>query len=147
MHANGRIGGARTPGNKAHTRPAGKFSVRLSHKGGTPLLAVDDELDLVGVAMKAVKHCQITFARHAKHLLDTLRDQALNQQVAGNSLGHGFAAPARIRLPTPNAATTPSIRVRAAPSNVAAYQPRSIIRPNSSGDRAKPTSSPEYTSP
>ncbi len=52
-----------------------------------------------------------------------------------------------LRLPTPSAATTLSARTTAAPKSVAPYQPRSMNAPNKIGDRAKPTSSPEYTMP
>jgi GNAT superfamily N-acetyltransferase len=55
----------------------------LSHEGGATLLAVDDEVDLVGVAVKAVQHGQIALARYTKRVRDALCHQAFDQPVAG----------------------------------------------------------------
>jgi len=60
----------------------------LGHEGGPALLAVDDELDVFAVAVKAVEHGQIALAGNAKGVGHALFDQALHQQVAGD-LGWG----------------------------------------------------------
>jgi hypothetical protein len=68
--------------------------------------------------------------------------------VFGKTIGKTAAWPqatarATVRWPTPKAATTLSNSTKAAPSNVAPYQPRSIKTPNKIGEMAKPTSKPE----
>ena len=60
----------------------------LGHESRAALLAVDDELDLIPVEVKAVQHRQITLARHPKRVRDSLGHKALHQQVASNFCCH-----------------------------------------------------------
>ena len=65
--------------HKADAGAAGELAMGLGHEGGTALLPVDDEFDLVGVGMKAVQRRKVALARHAKCVGDALGDQAFNQ--------------------------------------------------------------------
>ena len=58
----------------------------LRHEGSAPLLPVDDEANLVCMAVKAVQHGQVAFARYTKRVRDALCHQALDQQVAADCL-------------------------------------------------------------
>src|SRR5205814_834704 len=53
-------------------------------------LPARDEADLVAVLVEAVEHGHIAFARHTERGVDTLRDQGLDERVAGGPLGSGF---------------------------------------------------------
>ena len=125
------------------------------------------------MGMKAVEHREVAFTRHAERMGDALGNQAFNEKMAGNFFSHvlivprtGKARPRRgshpgvdgertscltqaaaVRRPTPSAAPTLSSSTSAAPASVAAYQPRSMKTPKTSGEMAKPTSRPEYTMP
>ena len=84
VHANRSVGGTGPARHKADTWTPGQSALRLGHEGSAALLPVDDEADLVAIAVKAVKHSQITFTGHAKGMRHALLNQALNQQVAGD---------------------------------------------------------------
>ena len=44
---------------------------------------------LLAVLVEAVEHGQVALAGHAEHGVDALRDQGLDQGMAGDSLRHG----------------------------------------------------------
>ena len=83
VHANRRVGSARSPRDHAYTRAARQFSMRLSHEGCAALLAAGDEPDLVPAGVQAIKHSQVTFPRHAECVADALCQQTINKKVAG----------------------------------------------------------------
>ena len=84
VHANRCVGGTGAARHKADTGAPGEPSLRIGHEGRTTLLPVDDEADLVAIAVKAVQHSQVAFTGHAKSMRHALLNQALNQQVAGD---------------------------------------------------------------
>ena len=59
----------------------------LRHIGGPAFLPVDDEADVLTLLVKTIENRQITFARYAKCVGDTLGHQALHQKVAANFCG------------------------------------------------------------
>ncbi len=61
--------------------------MRLGHERRAAFLAVDDEADLFAVSVKAVEHGQVALARHAEHERHALRDQAFDDQMAGQLAG------------------------------------------------------------
>ena len=83
VHADGGIGRARPARHKADARAAGEFARSLGHEGGTALLPVDDEFNIVFVGMKAVQHRQKTLPRNAKSVGHPLGNEAFDQQMAG----------------------------------------------------------------
>ena len=72
-----------------------QLAVRLGHVGRAALLAADDEADAVAVLVEAVEHGEEAFAGNAEGGVDALRDQRLDQGVAGGTdrcgSGHGAA--------------------------------------------------------
>jgi len=154
VHADRCIGGARAPGHEADAGAPGELALGLGHEGSAALLPVGDEADVPLVAVEAVEHGEVAFARHAKGVGDALGHEAFDEEVSGQLFGvhapilaeAGQADERRqtqVRRPTPTAATTDSPSTSAAPARVVAYQPRSISRPNRAGDSAKPRSRPE----
>ena len=89
VHADRRIGGPRSARHKTHAWPPGQPAVRLGHVGRSAFLAVDDELDFVGMPMKSVEHGKITFTGHTESMRHALGDKAFDQQVPAD-FGRGI---------------------------------------------------------
>jgi hypothetical protein len=53
--------------------------VGLGHEGGTALLAIDNELDVLAVVVKSVEHGQVAFAGDSKGVGYALFKQALHK--------------------------------------------------------------------
>jgi hypothetical protein len=53
--------------------------MRLGHESSAPLLAVNDELDVITVKVKAIEYGQVTFPWHPKSVCHALCYQALDQ--------------------------------------------------------------------
>ncbi len=84
VHADRRIGRARSARDEAYARPPRDARVRVGHEGGAAFLSVDDEADRIAVRMKAVEHREKAFAGHAERMRHALRDEARHEQVAGH---------------------------------------------------------------
>ena len=171
VDADGGVGGARPPGDHAHTRAAGQLPVRLGHEGRTALLPTGHEADAGLVGMKPVECRQETFAGHAEDRVHALLDERLHDHMPartglcpirpGVDAGEAGRSLARVhdadpvakggawcrRLPTQVAEATPKHRAKAAPTNKLLEPPWSSSHPNTGAATAKPTSRPEYTVP
>jgi hypothetical protein len=51
----------------------------LGHECSATFLAIDDELDLIAMPMKAIQNRQVTFPRHPKGVSNTLSNQTFDQ--------------------------------------------------------------------
>jgi hypothetical protein len=67
--------------------------VGFGHEGGTALLPVGDEADLLATGMKAVEHREVTFTRDAEGMGNALGHKALNKKMAGKLLCHADIVP------------------------------------------------------
>jgi hypothetical protein len=67
--------------------------VGFGHEGGTALLPIRDETDLLATGMKTVEHREVTFTRNAERMGDALGHKALNKKMAGKLLCHALIVP------------------------------------------------------
>ena len=65
--------------------PAAQLALRLGHERRAAFLAAADEADVLAVLVKAVEHREDSFRRARRSGVDALRDQGLDQGVAGKS--------------------------------------------------------------
>jgi hypothetical protein len=79
VHANGSIRGPRAPRHETNTGAPRQLALRLGHEGRAALLATGDKTDPFRVYMKAIKHGQIAFTRHAERMGNTLGNERFDQ--------------------------------------------------------------------
>ena len=65
--------------------PPAQLALRLGHEGGTALLPAGDEADALAMLVEAVERGEKALARHAERGVDALREQRLDERVAGEA--------------------------------------------------------------
>jgi hypothetical protein len=78
-----RVGRARPARHEADARAAAQLALRLGHERRATLVAAGDETDALALRVEAVEHGEETFAGDAEGVGHALRDQRLDQRVAG----------------------------------------------------------------
>src|SRR5262245_58226767 len=97
VQATDRIGSARSPRDKAHTRLAGDLAPGLGHHGGATPLSADDGFDPVGI-MQSVERGKKALAGHSKGAGGALDLQLIDEEFA--TVTHRASwRPAPARLP------------------------------------------------
>ena len=85
VQADARVGGTGAARHEADAGAARELALRLGHEGRAALLPAGDEADLAAMLVEAVEHREIALAGHAEDGIDTLRDQRLDQGMAGQA--------------------------------------------------------------
>ena len=151
---------ARAAGDEADARPPAQLALRLGHEAGAALVAAGDEADALAVLVEAVEDGEEALAGHAERGVDALRDQRLDQGVAGRAevssrAEDATAAPARGAAAAPPASVPTSCRRqhagkqrgRGADQHAAGHAAVEQRAEQRRARCAKPRSSPEYTMP
>jgi len=69
MHADRRIGRARSTSDECHARLPGQLGVGIGHEGRAGLVAIDDQADAARVVQR-IEHGEVAFARNAEDVID-----------------------------------------------------------------------------
>lgn len=86
VHADGGIGRARSARDEADAGLAGELAIGFRHIGRPALLPADDEFNGVLAVVEGVQCREILFARHAKHPIDPVNSQDVDQNPAAAAL-------------------------------------------------------------
>ena len=85
VHADARVGRARTARNETDARPASEFAVGFGHVGGAAFLPAHDEADLLARVIERVEHGEVALARHAVGGVDAVDEELIDEDLCAGA--------------------------------------------------------------
>ena len=85
VHADARVGRARTARNETDARPASEFAVGFGHVGGAAFLPAHDEADLLARVIERVEYGEVALARHAVGSVDAMDEELIDEDLCAGA--------------------------------------------------------------